>query len=436
MPQVDWDHLPATRRRSRVDRLLAEYVRDEVLPFSATEPARFAAAGITAAGGSVAAALTRLAPVAAEEVDGIAAVLRPTAAALAGSSHRFAWWWAGLTRRRPAYVETQLDPLYRAIHFDDDGVLVASSAADLDRLADLGRRWLAHAGVRADDALVGLLPARAGLAFWQLTLGARRAGVPALQLGPDVTIDDVAPYAPTVLAGTVGTVRRVAAQAAAGDLASVRLVLVTGWMEGADRVDLAARLPTASVRWAWAPPGARALWAECRAGSLHTWPDAEVVEVLDGRGRATSDVGDVVWTPVGWRGTVVLRLRTGARARLVDVPCPCGATSPRLEAVRPPGDAAPTVAGAALERALTATLADEVLVADWCAEGAGPDGNELAVLRVAPVRGGRGRLEEELARIGERTGAQRAVVERPSAVRRRIEANGGARVSAGEDHRP
>jgi hypothetical protein len=425
---VDWDHLPAARRRPRVDALLGEYVRGEVLPFSATEPARFAAAGLDGRARAMAAELARLPPLPVGEVDGIDAVLRPTSESLARSPLRRAWWWAGLTRRRGPFVEERLDPTYRAIHFDDDGLVVASSAADLDRLGDLGRRWLARAGVRTDDALVSLLPARADLAFWQLTLGCRQAGIPALHLGPDAGATEITPYAPTVLAGPAAALRRVAAEAEPdGRLGSVRLVLVTGWMADAERLDLGARLPAAAVRWAWAPPGVRALWAECRAGSLHTWPDTEVVEALDGRDRATADVGSLVWSPVGWRGTVVLRLRTGAWGRLVDVPCPCGAASPRVEAVRPPSGTIDAVAH--LEQLLAAVLDREPLVAAWQAE-ASADATDVEVLHLAPERGGRAALEADLARIGRATGARRLVVERPSVLGHRLEAVGGSRVVA------
>jgi hypothetical protein len=430
---VDWDHLPAARRRPRVDGLLAEYVRGEVLAFSTTEPARFAAAGIDQRARAMAAELARLPPVPVGEVDGIEAVLRPTPDSIARSPLRSAWWWAGITRRRAGFVEDRIDPRYRAIHFDDDGLVVASSAADLDRLGDVGRRWLALAGVRTDDAVVSVLPARADLAFWQLTLGCRRAGVPALHLGPAATATDVTPYAPTVLAGRVAELRRLAIEAEpAGQLGSVRLVLVTGWLEDVERLDLAARLPSASIRWAWAPPGVRALWAECRAGALHTWPDTEVVEALDARDRATAEVGSLVWSPVGWRGTVVLRLRTGAWGRLVDVACPCGASSPRIESVRPPAAGA-IDATAHLEQLLAAVLDREPCVAAWQADvgvgsGNGTGAPEVAVLRLAPTRGAKAALEADLPRLGRATGARRLVVERPSVLEQRLAAGGGRRV--------
>jgi hypothetical protein len=92
-----------------------------------------------------------------------------------------------------------------------------------------------------------------------------------------------------------------------------------------DRDALWAAAPeTAAVLSAWAPPGARALWTECRDGEgLHTWPEHEVIEIADD--------GEVLWSALGWRGTVLLRLRTGVRGQLVDTPCPaCGSPNPRL----------------------------------------------------------------------------------------------------------
>jgi hypothetical protein len=49
--------------------------------------------------------------------------------------------------------------------------------------------------------------------------------------------------------------------------------------------------------------------------------------VTTGRG----DPGEIVWTPVGWHGTVALRLRTGVFATLDPGPCPsCGWSGPLL----------------------------------------------------------------------------------------------------------
>jgi hypothetical protein len=539
---VDWDRLPTARRITKQDRLLVRYLREEVHPFSATEAGRLDGAGL--AGGKLRGAddLARLAPVDPSGVDGLEAVLRPTAAGLSGSPDRFRWWWATVTGRRATFIDEEIDPRFRTLHFDDHGpLLVASSAADLDRLADLGRRALGMAGVRRDDAVVTLLPARGDLVFWTVALGCRRSGVAALHLGAAASGGEVAGYAPSVLVGSAASLGRVAAEEPEV-AATVALVLAAERLDATARAELADRYPGAAVRALWSPPGVRAPWVECTHGRLHTWPDAEVVQTVD---------GEVVWTPLGWRGTVVLRLRTGIRARIVDQPCRCGATSPRLELLEGPvaegvdDDGRADLAALALQRGerrnrrvdhgvmaddaladaffaedpaaalatYTADAAPEVDTAPEDAETApdpnadadadtdtdddavgaddpaevvaerpaGPDrsrrrsggrrreadvpaevvaerpvapdrsgdearlaaildredrigawvaevGPDHLVVWLAPVIGERTALEADLPRLGAAVGAGRLVVERPSVVRRRLEAAGGARV--------
>ncbi|MBA2280875.1 MAG: hypothetical protein H0W25_06515, partial [Acidimicrobiia bacterium] len=192
----DPDRLAPERLRAGQRRGLARYLADEVHPFSTTEAARLDSCGLGARGVRELGDLGRLPPVALETVDGIQSVLRPTAAGLEATPLRWRWRWARATGRQGRFVDDRIEPAYRAIHFDDhEGVVVASSAVDLDRLADLGRRALERAGVRDDDAVVSVLPARGDLAFWQLTLGCRRGGVPALHLGERVAAGEVAAYA-------------------------------------------------------------------------------------------------------------------------------------------------------------------------------------------------------------------------------------------------
>lgn len=438
---------------------MASYVEGEVYPLCAPERERLDACGLGATGLRSVADLRRLPPIDAAEVDGLDAVLRPSAETLGRSSLRGSWRWARLTFGRRRFIEEVVDPRYRPVHFDDhDGLIVASTDSDLDRLADLGRRWLEQAGVRRTDALVSLLPARPDLAFWQLALGCRRGGVPGLHLGDDVPAADVASYAPTVLVGRVEALRRLAADAeqSGADLSSVTRVLVAGQPLGrGNRAALAEHYHGATVLAAWAPPGVRALWAECTGGVVHTWPDTEVIELVgaDDRPVPAGAPGRIVWSPLGWRGTVVLRLRTPQRARLASGPCPgCGRESTRLEpaaAVKPataatttpraettvvsspPDRADPVLAD--LESALADVLDRDSLVAAWQAEHhpAADGGHAGLLVRVTPRPGARAALESALPGLGRELGANRILVERPSVLRARLAAAGGRRVVEG-----
>ncbi len=282
----------------------------------------------------------------AELTDQDAVVLRPRDGngAVGSLELRGRILWARLTRG-PAHADREIiEPLYKPVQWiEHGGYLLGYTAEDLERLADLGRRWLQLAGLRRADRLLNVLAPAAGLPHWQLVLGCRRAGVAATHLGAPPDEAALARLSPTVLAGTPGDVERTLEVAARSGrrLAHLRTVLVAGAPPpaDADRAHLAGLAGVdgdLAVVAAWAPPGARAVWAECRTGdALHTWPDSEVVEVVDpgsGRPVAEGQPGELVWTALGWRGTVLLRLRTGERGALVrSVPCAtCGRGTPRV----------------------------------------------------------------------------------------------------------
>ncbi len=246
-----------------------------------------------------------------------------------------------------------VDHRYKPLHWTlEAGVPVGSSAADLERLGRLGARWLALAGVRPTDVLVGFAPPGPNLAFWQLVLGARGAGVSAVHLPPPPAAHEVATLRPTVLAGRPFDLARLltAARTEGHPLPAVRTLLALGGpLEEGVRAKLSRLLDSpadAAVVAAWAPPGVRALWSECRPGAgagemprpgLHAWPEAEVLEVIDPLSGASAPPGadgEVVWTALGWSGTVFVRLRTGVFAMIDAGPCPaCRRRGPRLSVV-------------------------------------------------------------------------------------------------------
>lgn len=74
-------------------------------------------------------------------------------------------------------------------------------------------------------------------------------------------------------------------------------------------------------------------FCECTAqagGHLH--PDLAVVEIVDERGEPlpAGEVGEVVVTPLAVEGMPLVRFKTGDLSFLMDEPCRCGRTSPRL----------------------------------------------------------------------------------------------------------
>ncbi|HET9442406.1 MAG TPA: hypothetical protein VFO65_03725 [Acidimicrobiales bacterium] len=329
------------RLRLGQDRAFARYVRTEVAPFSPAYAERLRTPPFDSR-----ADLARLPLVRLEEVtDPGELVLRPTGGGIARSPDRrlaLRWRWARVRGRTAAFSRQVVEPAYKPVHWHAEGIPIGYTAEDLQRLAEIGRTALEMAGLRPDDVLVGVQPPGPNLAFWQLHLGARRGSVPAMFLGPDVAPDEVARLRPTALAGRGGDLLRLleSGRTMGFSFAGLRTLLVLGEPLAPARRERLARAGSGAggsvaVVAAWAPPGVRALWSECRDGvDVHTWPAHELIELVDpetGEAVEPGAAGEVVWSPLGWKGTVVLRLRTGVMGYLDTSPCVfCGRTTPRL----------------------------------------------------------------------------------------------------------
>lgn len=311
-----------------------QYLRDDVAANSVDHRRRLTAGP----GGALRSLddLSRVPPTTlADVVNPAELVLRPSAPRSKGSRGQ---------RAREA-----MEHAYKPVHWVvQEGVPIGSSAADLERTAALGARGLARSGVQPADTLVSVLPAGPHLAYWEVVLGARQLGVSAVHLQPLPSSADVARLRPSVLVGRPYDVGRLLGHRGAphrnGDARGrdwrrdVRLVVAAGEPLDAGqraRLEQALEAPGAAVVSAWAPPGVRSLWWECPGGTgLHTSPEADLVEVVDplsGTPAPPGADGEVVWTAVGWHGSVLVRLRTGVFAAMADGACPsCGDPGPRL----------------------------------------------------------------------------------------------------------
>ena len=359
-----------------------------------------------------------------------ALVLRPDPEKIRADGGRGMRWRlraAEVLGYRKQFGRTRIDPIYKPVHWTvDDGLLLAYSSVDVERLAEIGRRWLEAAGVRPDDSLVSMVQPGPGLAFLELQLGARRAGLSALFLPEPPSVAEFAQLRPDVLAGSSDDLLRLllGARGEEVDLHQLRTVLVVGApLKERDRRLLQDLAPRAAVLQAWAPAGARSLWFECRGGAgLHTQPGAEILEVVvppDDRPAARDQYGDLLWTSLGWKGSVLVRLRTGLLGRLDASVCSaCGRGSPR---VRVP--------------AFIEVLDDADDVAEWQVElvSGSVRGRDEVVAYVAPA----GRMGEQktlalVQALHDRLHAQgqtvQFVLESEASVRARVEEVGGARL--------
>ncbi|HEY2430164.1 MAG TPA: hypothetical protein VGI06_14595 [Acidimicrobiales bacterium] len=436
------------------DRALARYVRRTVYPYSAYYRAVLDRTGV---GSRVRgrADLARVPPTDLAVVgDPGQLVLRPDVGAIVRQGHRrlaartvaakVAGGMHGFNRR---IVEPDFKPLLWVL---SDGVPIGYSAADLRRLGARGAAWLARAGVRRDDVIVGLLPAGPSVGYWQLVHGARHGGASAIHLDAHVDAGLVERIAPSVLAGDAQhlTVLLAEARDEGHRLANLRTVLVVGDPLGSDvRHRLQALSGTAAVVGAWAPAGVRALWTECREGAersdpvgYHAW-DEDVLELAPtGDGAAP---GELLWTGIGWHGSAVLRLRTHTTAALESSVCPaCGRSGGRVIPLAPvvaytawpaptPAVAEPpkAVVAAAVETAAMtaeAILDGEPEVAAWQVEYRTVDGVPETIVVLAPGWGAA--VVPLIRRLDRHLRATQFVVLPAEEVTARLDASGGRRI--------
>jgi phenylacetate-coenzyme A ligase PaaK-like adenylate-forming protein len=365
-----WDRRSEDEQRRIVDARLATWIQN-VTAFSPYWATRLERAQIDP--GRVG-SLDRLADIpTTREVDlldaggwgGPALVMRPTENDLkAGASFstlmRLA---ASVVRSGPTGKRRTILTDYKPIHLHRDGRLgtfaVAYARRDLDTLHRAGARAVQILGLSDEDYLVSAVPAAPTLGFWGLYHAALGSSMLAIHARTtdgsfDGVIDALRQVPATVVAVPAGEELDLARAVSRSDANRSRIstVLIIGPPPDPDRRDeivdawrAAGAVSDVRVLALWAPPGGRALWAECamtRApedSGLHTFPDLDIVEVTSPAGRQVRGAGDLTYTSLGWHGTAMLRFQTGDHVSGVQAsPCPsCGRTVPRIVGPVTPG---------------------------------------------------------------------------------------------------
>ncbi|MCU1588926.1 MAG: hypothetical protein JWP11_182 [Frankiales bacterium] len=265
---------------------------------------------------------------------------------------------------------------------------LASTRSDLDLVARAGARLWQLLGLTRADVMVSALPTLPTAATRALELAALGAGSPLLAPGDGT--DDVAAALRLVPASALAVPAAFAAQLlddldeAGAPLEALRTVLLVGAAYDDERAAVRDALKRVGVPEscvvlsAHVPDGHRLLWGECRESAgrtgLHTYPDLEVVQLVDPEtGEAPIGGGplEVVVTQLGFRGTALLRWRTGDLAdAIAEEACPsCGRTVPRVTGLRaaalvPPLDLRGGSRSVDL-RGVSAALVGRADVLDW-----------------------------------------------------------------------
>ena len=357
---ASWDRRTPAQLTSQRETAVRTQVVDAVAPFSPFWRDRLTALGRTAASVATPAGLASLPAAGERDVcpDG-----DPAGAAglvLQAGESGYALHADGPSLRRALTRRLAAPGSYRAVVeadtrptsyvFAGRGVRfpVASTRSDLDLVTRAGARLWQVLGLTRADVVVSTLPSGPTALGQALTLAALGSGSPLLAPGRDGAADALRLVAATVLvvpadaaAETVQDLDELGAP-----LGAVRTVLVAGAPYDDERAALVEALGamgvTATVLAVHVPDGHRLLWGECRpsggASGLHTYPDLEVVDVVDPETGEQGGTGarEVVVTQLGMFGTALLRWRTGDVAEAVtDGACPsCSRTVPRVVGLR------------------------------------------------------------------------------------------------------
>ena len=230
------------------------------------------------------------------------------------------------------------------------------TARDIENLRIGGARVMRVAGANREMKMMNMFPFAPHLAFWITHYAGKEFGVFVLDtgggksMGTDGNLRLIRKIKPDVLIGMPTFLYHVLTEAAQSGLSlpNLKKIVLGGEKApagmrrklralarelGAERVDVLRTYGFTEAKLAW---------AECPfhedAGSAgyHIHPDLSFIEIVDpktGEPRGEGEPGEIVFTPLAARGSVVLRYRTGdcVDGCLFHEPCPyCGRTVPRL----------------------------------------------------------------------------------------------------------
>lgn len=226
-------------------------------------------------------------------------------------------------------------------------VKIAYTENDLKRLSENERRSLTACGLTAaDTVLLTCTMDRcfiAGLAYY---LGVRAIGASAVRNGLgslESHADVLLRTAPTAIIGVPTFLRKLAGfligQGIEPQELPVRRLVCIGEPlrdAGMNPLKVAGDLEAlwkAGVYSTYASSETITSFCECEAQQGgHLLDDLAVVEIVDSAGRPLppGETGEVVVTPLQIEGTPLIRFQTGDISFLLDQPCRCGRTTPRL----------------------------------------------------------------------------------------------------------
>lgn len=361
-----WDRLDRDTTAGLQGRKLHRYLRDCVLPFSAHYQRVFREHGLTAADFQSPEDLGKLPFTSKED-------LLPTP-----DDPRHSLEFAlvpdpKILARRPgvilrallhgrARVKDELDREWRPTFMTSttgrstEPIAFLYSQHDIANLGLGSGRIAEICGIAREERMLNMFPFAPHLAFWYMHYAGIARNTFTLStgggkvMGTEGNIRAIRKLRPGVLVAMPTFLYHVLQEALEGKhrLEGIRLICLGGEKvpDGTRRklaeMCAAAGSPDVRVVATYGFTEAKLAWTEClfapgaASPGYHLYPDLGIIEVVDpatGRPVPEGTGGEIVWTPLGQRGTVVLRYRTGDSIEhgLTHEPCPCcGRRLPRL----------------------------------------------------------------------------------------------------------
>jgi phenylacetate-CoA ligase len=361
-----WQRLDRATARALQGRQLHRYLRDCVLPFSGHYQRLFDELGLSADDFHTVEDLQKLPFTAKEDLlptadnprRSLGFALIPDAKALA---HRPRVIARALLHGRAA-VKDELDREWRPTFMtattgrSTESVAFLYSQHDLHHLATCGGRIAEIGLVTREERMLNMFPFVPHLAFWCMHYASTDRNTFALAtgggkcMGTEGNLRAIAKLKPQVLVAMPTFIYHVLQQAIDEGIRieGVRLICL-----GGEKVPDGTRRKLTAMCGQLGSPGVRIIatygfteaklaWTECPVAAeesptgYHLYPDMGIIEVVNpdtGEPVPDGQRGEIVWTPLDQRGTVVLRYRTGdlIEEGITWEKCPgCGRTVPRL----------------------------------------------------------------------------------------------------------
>jgi len=248
-------------------------------------------------------------------------------------------------------VKARLEQLFKPIHihFTTGRTALPTpflySASDIERLKEAGNRMLDCFGISRDEIAINAFPYAPHLAFWQAFYALNSNGLLSLQtgggkiLGTEKIAKAIESMKANVLIAMPGYAYHLLKTAMEEKirLSSLRHIIFGGERvpEGLRRnIKDLLRIPRLKIMSTYALTEGKVAWPQCcEQSGYHLYPDMEFVEIVDKRGERVGEGerGEIVYTSLGWHGSVVLRYKTGDISSLELERCQfCGRTVPRI----------------------------------------------------------------------------------------------------------